>query len=163
MIQRLAIGLVLTPLLMACASGDGATGTSGEPGTTTPATADPDESSTTTGAGTTTTITYPSIAASLGVELMEQFTPTSGGGVHPILEWSAVDSAARYYVIVSAPSGRVYWAWRTEDTSIPVGGLPRLNEDAAGPAVSAGMSWVVTALDAEGSIVGISARRPISP
>lgn len=105
----------------------------------------------------------PSRAGELGLADIELVTPMSGGGSHPRLEWRPVPGAVRYHVFVLAPSGRVYWGWRTSDTSIPVGGLPQLSEGAAGPAVSAGMTWSVSAVDAEGRVIGLSGHRPISP
>ena len=126
----------------------------------------------TTGAadpGSTTTVTtaaetnYPQFLADLGVPTVVQLTPIEGGGFRPILEWEPVAGAERYFVAVTAPDGRLYWAWQTSDTSSPVGGLPRLEEDAFGPAVSRGMTWTVIALDTAGAIVGTSAIRPIAP
>lgn len=166
---RIALGSALL-LLVACSSADdGTPAVDSSPTTSTiqqsseDGTATTTAASTTTTAASTTTVTYASIASDLGVELIEQLTAVSGGGFRPILEWSAVAGANRYYVVVSGPSGNVYWGWRTEETSVPVGGIPRLDEDAIGPEVAEGMTWMVTALDAEGQIIAISARRPIGP
>ena len=102
-------------------------------------------------------------AAELGLDEIQLTTPISGGGRRPVLEWAPLTEAAHYHVLVRAPSGRVYWGWRTSGTSIPVGGLPRLTENAAGPAISIGMSWSVSAVDADGRVIGLSGQRPISP
>ena len=160
---RLVLWLGLVLMASACsADGDGTPTTQVDPTTPTSGTA-VGQVTTTTVPSSTTTVTYPSIAVGLGVALIDQLTPIQGEGTRPILKWSAVDGADRYFVIVSAPSGGIYWGWRTTGTSVPVGGNPRLVEGAAGPAVSDGMTWIVTALDAEGNVVGISAQRPISP
>lgn len=162
MSTRLFLWLSLILLAAACSStGDGTPTGQTDPDTT--AAGAGETPSTTTALSPTTTVTYPSIAADLGVALIDQHTPIDGEGRRPVLEWTAVDGAERYFVIVSAPSGAIYWGWRTSDTSVPVGGNPKLVEGAAGPAVSEGMTWIVSALDAEGNVVGISARRPISP
>ncbi len=102
-------------------------------------------------------------AAELGLADIELTTPVSGGGRRPVLEWAPLADTAYYYVVVRAPSGGVYWGWRTNQTSVPVGGLPRLSEDAAGPAISAGMTWSVSAVDGQGRVIGLSGHRPISP
>jgi hypothetical protein len=107
--------------------------------------------------------TGPSRAAELGLMDIELLTPTEGGGRRPALEWAAVPDAAHYHVFVRAPSGRVYWAWRTSDTSVPVGGVPQLVDGAAGPSISNGMTWSVSAVDAEGKVIGLSGHRPIAP
>jgi hypothetical protein len=169
--MRSTVAVVMMVLVMAACGGsdDGATdgetvatdGTSATTDTTTSG-----GSTTETTAAPTTTIdvsALPSIANDLGVPTIEQLTAVAGGGTRPLLEWTALEGTDRYFVFVSAPSGDIYWAWRTRDTAVPVGGLPQLDEDAAGPAVSDGMSWVVLAMDADGNVVGISPRRPISP
>jgi predicted small secreted protein len=104
-----------------------------------------------------------SAAGEAGFPGIELLTPTSGGGIRPTLEWASVEGAAHYIVSVRTPEGEGYWAWRTEDTSVPVGGLPRLNEQAAGPSIAEGMKWFVVALDESDSIIAVSNHRPISP
>lgn len=112
---------------------------------------------------TTTAPDYPSAAAELGLPEIEQLTATDGGGRRPVLEWVPVDGAAQYYVFVLSPSDAVYWGWETSEPSVPVGGEPQLDDDAPGPAISEGMTWSVSAADAEGAIIALSAHRPISP
>lgn len=158
-----AAAMALVLVVTACSSSDDAV-PSGE--TTTTVAITPTETTATqppTGSGPSPSSERTDLAAEYDLAMIEQFTAVSGGGRRPILEWARADGAERYYVVVTAPSGRVYWAWRTSDTSVPVGGHPRLNEDAAGPAVSDGMTWSVVAFDADGSIVGISDARPIAP
>lgn len=109
------------------------------------------------------TATGPSRASELGLAEIELLTPTEGRGRRPILEWSPLPGAVNYHVFVRAPSGRVYWGWRTSETSIPIGGLPRLTENAAGPAISVGMTWSVSAVGADGGVIALSGHRPIAP
>lgn len=104
-----------------------------------------------------------SMAVYLGAPEIELLTPVSGGGTRPILEWAAVEGAIHYTVWVRTPQEKPYWSWLTSDTSVPVGGLPRLNEDAGGPSIVGGMTWSVTAHDADGSVIAASNHRPISP
>lgn len=105
----------------------------------------------------------PSAASKLGLPAIELLTISEGGGTRPVLEWTAVDGADFYIVSVHTPEGVGYWAWRTEETSVPVGGLPRLNEGAMGPSIAPGMTWSVLALDSEGNLLAASNERPISP
>lgn len=165
--RRLAPLLVIVFMVVSACGGDTTGDTSGAPSTTGGASPTTDAGGATSTLAstetTTTTVVYPSIVDDLGLPIIEQFTPTSGGGNRPDLEWAAVENAAHYFVVVSAPSGAVYWAWRTDGTSIPVGGLPRLAEQSPGPAVSLGMTWSVTAMDDGGAIIAVSAIRPIAP
>ena len=105
----------------------------------------------------------PGVAEDLGLAPIELLTAADGGGPRPVLEWSPVDGAAQYHVVVLAPNGSTYWAWRTSDTSVPVGGLPQLSPDAAGPAVAPGMSWSVLATAEDRTAIALSGRRPIAP
>lgn len=98
-----------------------------------------------------------------GLDGLVLTTPVDGGGPRPVLAWEAPADARDYTVVLHTPDGRPYWAWRGEATEIPVGGLPRLRDEAAGPRVIDGMHWMVTAWDAEGHAVAISAPRPIAP
>ena len=76
-------------------------------------------------------------------------TTASGGGTRPILAWEPVAGADRYGVYLYAPSGRLYWSWQGRETSVPVGGVPQLREDAIGPSVIERMTWMVIAYDAD--------------
>lgn len=105
----------------------------------------------------------PSAGALMGLPGIELFTPVSGSGTRPILEWGAVDGAAYYIVSVRTPEGAGYWAWRTADTSVPVGGHPRLSEAAVGPRVAPAMLWSVVAFDTEDNLIAASNHRPIAP
>ena len=95
--------------------------------------------------------------------VISQATDESGGGIRPLLEWTAVPSADHYGVYVYAPSGATYWAWRGDNTSVFVGGATQIREDAPGPSVSDGMTWAVVAFDANLLPIGASAIRPIAP
>lgn len=163
MIRRILIpcALLIAFGLVGCGNATESTDTTGATTATTPGGA----ATTTTSdiESTTTTITFPQLLVELGLPVIEQHTPVSGGGTRPLLEWSGVDGAAHYYVAVLAPSGEPYWAWRTSETSVPVGGHPVLEDGAFGPEIAEGMTWSVSAVDGEGNLVGLSAMRPISP
>jgi hypothetical protein len=105
----------------------------------------------------------PGIAEELGLQPIELLTDPAGGGTRPLLEWSEVVGAVHYHVVVLAPNGSSYWAWRTTETSVPVGGTPRLEPEAVGPSISPGMSWSVLAVSGDGTPVALSGRRPIAP
>jgi hypothetical protein len=90
-------------------------------------------------------------------------TPTAGGGIRPTLEWEGVEGADRYGVYLYDQEGKLYWSWQGRETSIPVGGKPRLEEDALGPQVSDGMSWTVIAFDADQAPLAAGGPRAIAP
>jgi hypothetical protein len=94
---------------------------------------------------------------------MSVVTPEAGGGDRPDLEWAPVDGAVRYDVTVLAPDGSVYWGWSGSETSVPLGGFPRLVPEAAGPRIITGMSWTVVAVDADAFPLAIGGPRPLSP
>ncbi len=99
----------------------------------------------------------------VGVSTVELVTPEAGGGRRPLLEWEPVDEAVEYQVVLLTPSGDPYWGWITEETSVPVGGTPALDDGAAGPSVVAGMTWSVSAYGTDADLVGLSGHRSISP
>lgn len=90
-------------------------------------------------------------------------TPESGGGTRPLLEWEEVDGAAHYAAYLYAPSGALYWVWTGSGSAIHVGGEPQLREEAPGPSVTEGMSWVVVAYSDIMVPIAVSPQRPISP
>lgn len=63
---------------------------------------------------------------------------------------------------VFGPDDAPYWSWEGAEPSVGVGGAD-LPDEAAGPAISEGMSWVVVAHDADGAPIALSEQRPISP
>jgi len=88
----------------------------------------------------------------------------SGGGTRPELAWEPVDGATTYRVTVFDEQGRPYWAWEgAEASTFFGGGAQSLPEEAPGPILRAGMSWVVFAADAEGHPIAASAIRPLAP
>jgi hypothetical protein len=109
---------------------------------------------------TTTTVEEPAMA---GADLVEQLTPTSGGGTRPLLEWVAVDGAATYIVNIYTDTGGPYWSAVTEDTKTYVGGPLQIPAGRTGPNVADGYTWVVYAEDADGNLLAVSAQRPIAP
>lgn len=104
-----------------------------------------------------------SVGTKLGLPGIELITAESGGGTRPMLEWEVVEGADHYFVSVRTIEGNGYWGWRTEQTSVPVGGLPRLAEDAPGPRIALGMTWSVIAMDVDGNMIAASNYRPIAP
>jgi hypothetical protein len=99
-----------------------------------------------------------------GLESIELLTPTQGAGTKPLFEWSPVEGAARYALLVYFPDGEPYWAWTGAETSVYLGGGHEAPpEDAAGPSLVEGMSWAVLAFDGENNLIASSATRPIAP
>jgi hypothetical protein len=153
-----SVEVIATPSLTADPPGSASPGpTTGPPATVrptdTPATVLPTESPATAG--------EPFFGAF--EEVVVLLTPTAGGGTRPLLEWQAVEGADEYGMYLYAPDDRIYWGWRDAATAVHVGGEPQLRDGAAGPRVTAGMSWVVVAYDADGLPVAVSELRPISP
>lgn len=90
--------------------------------------------------------------------------PTDGAGEVPTFSWEAVPGAATYRLVVLDADRGPIWAWEGAETSVNLGGLP--DERPAGepgPVIEPGSSWSVTALDAKGHVVAVSASRPVSP
>lgn len=154
-----AVGLLVVGLVACSDGGADVTSTTSESVSTTDGVAS--TLSTTTAAAVVEEV--PSVGAAIGLAEIELLTPATGGGPRPLLAWHPVDGAVEYYVVVRTPSGNPYWAWRTVDTSVPFGGLPPLDENAAGPSVAEGMTWSVIAVDTDANVIGQSNHRPISP
>jgi hypothetical protein len=99
-----------------------------------------------------------------GIAAIELLTPATGAGEKPLFEWTPVEGAARYSLILQFPDGRPYWAWSGDANSVYLGGLDTAPPaDAAGPILLEGMTWAVFAFDAEGNMIGSSAVQAISP
>jgi hypothetical protein len=81
----------------------------------------------------------------------------AGGGAQPLLEWEPVSGAASYDVVLYDADGAPYWAWSGETTQVAVG------DGAADPTVTAGMTWSVTAYDADGTPLAGATALPIAP
>ena len=90
-------------------------------------------------------------------------TPTSGSGPRPVLAWEAADGADRYGVYLYDSKGELYWSWQGRETEIPVGGRPRLVDEAPGPRVAEGMTWTVIGLNADQLPVAAGGPQPIAP
>lgn len=90
-------------------------------------------------------------------------TPTSGGGIRPVLAWDPVNGADWYGVYLYAPNHKLYWSWQGRESSVPVGGRPKLNDDSLGPSVVVGMTWSVIAYDAQDLPIASGGPRPIAP
>lgn len=141
--RRFGLAAVMV-ILMACGGGDAdptTTGPSPTSATTGPA---PDETSTTS----PRVLTSP-IAEDVGLESMVILTPTEGVGERPDLAWEPVEGASTYRVTVLTPDGSFYWGWLGPETSVPLGGFPKLIDGATGPRVVSGMTWTVVAFDAD--------------
>lgn len=140
--------------------GNDAEESAGEPGS---------GATTTAGEATTSTTTAPmppsesELAAPLGLDSMVILTPVSGGGDRPDLAWEPVSGAALYHVTLLAPDGTVYWGWSGSETSVPVGGFPRLVPEATGPRIIADMSWTVTATGVDDVPIAVGGPSPLSP
>jgi len=99
-----------------------------------------------------------------GVASIDLLTLASGAGEKPLFEWTPVEGATRYSLILQFPDGRPYWAWSGDANSVYLGGLDTAPPaDAAGPILLEGMTWAVFAFDAEGNMIGSSAVQAISP
>lgn len=81
----------------------------------------------------------------------------------PLLEWEPVPGAAVYSVSVFTPDGVGYWAWRTEATSVHLGGDPQLRDDVSGPSTAPGMTWSVLAFDGDQMPIAASVRAVLHP
>lgn len=138
---------------------DGQGSSSGAVDSTTP---DQTETPTTTPIETTTT-TEASPPVIAGADPIEQVTPTSGGGIRPLLEWMSVEGAATYFVIVYTESGEPYWSAVTTESSTFVGGPLQIPSDRTGPNVSEGYTWAVYADAADGLLIAASPLREIGP
>ncbi len=124
-------------------------------------------SATTTGAGDSEEIDTSDaplvLAVPSGQATIALNTPTTGGGKHPLLEWSELPDAEYYGVYMYAPSGDPYWFWRGESASVYVGGAVQLDDDAMGVAVTAEMTWGVVGYASDGSVAGVSELAPLAP
>lgn len=136
----LAVAVMVT--LTACGGGD-----------TVPTTAGPSATSATTVPGPTSTtspvVSESPIAEETGLASIVILTPTEGVGERPDLAWESVDGASTYRVTVLTSDGSFYWGWLGSETSVPLGGFPRLVDGATGPRVASGMTWTVVAYDAD--------------
>jgi hypothetical protein len=81
----------------------------------------------------------------------------------PLLEWEPVPGAEVYSVSVRTPDGLGYWAWRTDATSVHLGGDPRLHDDVSGPSTVSGMTWSVIAFDAARLPIAASVQAVLRP
>jgi len=159
------VSIVIALVAVACSSGSGdaASPTTVPPVSTTAAqdgSGTPDTVPDTTMAPTTTVVSNPVFA---GADPITQTTPTSGGGLRPLLEWDAVDSAALYFVTIYTEDGAPYWSAVTAETSTFVGGPLQIPEGRSGPIVVEGFNWTVVAEDVDGNMLAASPTRPIAP
>lgn len=162
---RLLVSVLL--VITACSGSAGTVPTTpddaGNPG---PAESTSPSPPTTAAVSKTSTTTRPTTLVprvDFDLDQIDTTTPASGGGARPELAWEAVDGAEQYRVTVFAPNGGPYWATQTVTPRVHVGGEPQLNEEAAGPSISPGMSWRVVAVGSDRRPLAVSERVPISP
>lgn len=105
---------------------------------------------------------WPAGAADLGLSEVVLLTAEQDVGPRPEFRWEPVDGADRYDLVLVTEQGEGYWAWSGTDTSVHLGGEPRLRDEAPGPRLTGPMTWSVVAYTA-GEPVGVSAFRPVSP
>lgn len=98
-----------------------------------------------------------------GSAAITQLTATEGGGARPLLEWEPLDEAGTYYVVVYDDAGDPYWAAVTDQASVYVGGQAQIPDDRDGPRIADGYTWAVYADAVDGSPLGASPLRPVSP
>lgn len=100
----------------------------------------------------------------VNVPEIELLTPTDGVGIKPKFEWTEVDGAASYSLMLFDENGEAYWAWMGKSTFVYLGGLLTAPpEDSVGPILQPGMRWAVAAFDAQEHLLATSVFRPISP
>jgi len=148
-------------VLGACGSDDVAPADTGDTATTAPADND-DAPSTTATEDTRDTppITVDDVDESvpwldLGVPLVDGLEAEDGPDGF-VLTWNAVDGADRYEVLAFDPDGGLAWTSVGDETEALLGG-PAPVLGSALEQLSAGSTWVVLAVDADGIDVAVSA------
>ena len=98
------------------------------------------------------------------VDDVKLLTAKQGGGIRPVLRWKPVPGATSYLLVVQDKQGRAYWSWQGTATEVPMGGGEKPSKPGSGgPRVAKGYRWIVSAFGADGELLAISKRRPISP
>lgn len=92
----------------------------------------------------------------LDVPTIELLTPEASGE-RPILEWTTVQGADGYRLVVLDAEGAPYWAWQGQTTSAVFGGGEDEGDGGQLAIVHESMTWSVVAIDGSRSIVGRSA------
>lgn len=100
-----------------------------------------------------------------GIETTVQLVApsTTGAGPIPTFEWSVVEGASVYRLVVQDADGAATWAWEGTATSIILGAVPDREEGDGGPILTSGSTWSVVALDSDGHVMAVSRLRPVSP
>jgi hypothetical protein len=91
---------------------------------------------------------------------VDLLTGESDLGEKPLLQWSSVDSAVEYSVVVLDEDGQVYWAWRGAETEVPFGGGADDGQPGQNAYLHGMMTWTVVAYD--DSLFPIAISRPAS-
>ncbi len=98
-----------------------------------------------------------------GVEPIELLTTGDGLGVRPLLQWSAVEGAERYFLAVTTPEGEPWWVWSGTNTEVPFGGGPVDDPDTTGARLTRPLVWFVVAERADGTVLAASTRGDLAP
>ncbi|MEM9467627.1 MAG: hypothetical protein AAGA90_19790 [Actinomycetota bacterium] len=101
---------------------------------------------------------------SIGLPAVTLLAPSAtDAGSAPRFEWSPVEGAASYQLVIRGPAGPI-WAWAGADTGVWLGGLDDERPPGlAGPVVVAGSCWSVVALDADARPIAVSPLVAVSP
>jgi hypothetical protein len=107
----------------------------------------------------------PADAGSVGDVLaeVELLTGESGLGEKPLLQWSDIEGAAEYSLVVRDEAGKVYWAWRGAETEVPFGGGADDGQAGQNAYLHETMSWIVIAFDDSLVPIAISGPGSLSP
>ena len=121
-----------------------------------------DSVATAAGDSTTTTTSVDAPATLTVTDVFDEITTdATESGPRPLLSWAPVDGADLYQVVLLGTDGEPFWAWSGSETSINVGGS---NEPMAiGAWVHEPMTWTVSALGAQGEVLGLSAPAELLP
>jgi hypothetical protein len=90
-------------------------------------------------------------------------TGESGLGEKPLLQWSDVDGAVEYSVVVRDENGQVYWSWRGAETEVPFGGGADDGQPGQNAYLHGMMSWTVVAYDITQLPIAISSQGNLTP
>ena len=157
--------LVLALGAAACSGGDGSPSTV-PPGDTTTSTGEQTTSVPDDGGSSTTTEAPPPQAgpAVLALEGADPIvlTTEAGGGQRPMLTWEPVAGTDIYAVFVYTADGDPYWAARTPEAQLRVGGV-EIPDSAVGPRIADGYRWMVYAIDADGQLITSSELGTLTP
>jgi hypothetical protein len=152
--RALARTILGIPLLVVVVGCSGAATPSAPPAAAGAPAAEADGTSTSTSVAT---IARPATLADLAAVTLTGPAEMNVGS-NPTFEWTAVDGAAAYRLVVLGPDAP-RWAWTGTATSVQYGG----SGAAGSPTLKPGSWWSVAALGADGSVMALSDLRAVSP